>query len=349
MTKKNLIKNEPEIFHEKIVKIIQDAKNKVFISANTLMVHAYWNIGKTIVEEEQSGKERAEYGKKIVESLAQKLKLLGEKGFDRSNLWMMRHFYLTYPILDAVRQELTWTHYRLLLRVDDEKKRCFYEIECIKSIWSTRELERQINTLLYERLALSRDKKGLLSLSQSGADPAKPSDIVKDPFVLEFLGLSDHKHLLEKDLEDALLTHLQSFLLELGRGFSFVARQKRITLGTDHFYLDLVFYHYLLKCFVIIDLKMEKLTHQDIGQMQMYVNYYEKELTPKGDNPPVGIILCSDKNDAIVKYTLNDENKKIFASKYKLQLPTEDELKKELIREKEMIILEKKLSEEEIK
>jgi len=348
MSKIEITKNESNLFYEKIIKIIQETKNKIYLSANSLMVHAYWNIGKTIVEEEQQGQEKAEYGKKIIESLAQKLKSQGEKGFDRSNLWMMRQFYLTYPILDALRQELSWTHYRLLLRVDNEKKRQFYEIECIKSIWSTRELERQISTLLYERLALSRDKEGLLALSQNGAEPAKPSDIVKDPFVLEFLGLSENKNLLERDLESALLTHLQSFLLELGRGFSFVARQKRITLGTDHFYLDLVFYNYLLKCFVIIDLKMEKLTHQDIGQMQMYVNYYEKELTPTGDNPPVGIILCSDKNDAVVKYTLNDENKKIFASKYRFQLPTEEELKIELIREKELILLENQFNKIEI-
>jgi predicted nuclease of restriction endonuclease-like (RecB) superfamily len=348
MKNKKIIRNEQSVFHEKIIEIIQETKNKIYSSANTLMVHAYWNIGKTIVEEEQQGKEKAEYGKRIIESLAQRLKSTGEKGFDRSNLWMMRQFYLTYPILDAVRQQLTWTHYRLLLRIEEEKKRKFYEVECIKSIWSTRELERQISTLLYERLALSRDKKGVLSLSKNGAEPSKPSDLVKDPLFLDFLGFSDNRALLEKDLESALLTHLQSFLLELGRGFSFVARQKRIALGTDYFRIDLVFYNYLLKCFVLIDLKMDKLTHQDIGQMQMYVNYYEKELTSPGDNPPVGIILCSDKNDAVVKYTLKEENQKIFASKYRLQLPTEEELKIELMREKELILLENKLNKTEI-
>jgi len=305
------------------------------------MLQSYWHIGKTIIEEEQKGKKRAEYGKSLIESLSKELSEMGEKGFDVSNLWKIRKFYLTYPILDAVRLELSWTHYRQLLRIEDKEKRSFYEVECLKSRWSTRELERQLNSMLYERLALSRDKTGIMEMAQQGAEPFKASDIVKDPFVLEFLGLKENERYLEKDLENALIQQLQNFLLELGRGFSFVARQKRLTIDGDHFYVDLVFYHYILKCFVLIDLKIGKLMHQDLGQMQMYVNFYEKELTLDSDNPPIGIVLCSDKNDAVVKYTLSDSNKKIFASKYKLQLPTEEELKQEIIREKSLILLKK--------
>jgi len=247
-------------------------------------------------------------------------------------------------ILHAVRAEswcpgqlhpnLSWTHYRTLLRVDKAEARAFYEIEAVKQNWSARELERQINSLLYERLALSKDKKGLLRLATKGHEIVAPTDVFKDPVVIEFLGLPESPRLVESKLEEALLNNLQAFLLELGKGFAFVARQERITLDGDHFYVDLVFYHAVLKCYVLIDLKVGKLTHQDLGQLQLYVNYFDRERRTPGDNPTLGLILCTDKNDAVVRYTLGpDQERKIFASRYKLHLPSEAELKAELRRE----------------
>lgn len=249
-----------------------------------------------------------------------------------------------HPILDArraaswkpgrIHPNLSWTHYRTLLRVDDREARSFYEIEAIKNDWSARELERQINSLLYERLALSRDKKGLMRLAVKGHQIQRPADVFKDPVVMEFLGLPESPRLVETDLEQALLNNLQSFLLELGRGFAFVARQQRLTLDGDHFFIDLVFYHTVLKCYVIVDLKTGKLTHQDLGQLQLYVNYYDRERRTAGDNPTLGLILCADKNDAVVRYTLGpDQQRKIFAGRYKLHLPSEAELREELRRE----------------
>jgi predicted nuclease of restriction endonuclease-like (RecB) superfamily len=229
---------------------------------------------------------------------------------------------------------LSWTHYRTFLRVDKPEARAFYEIEALKNNWSARELERQINSLLYERLALSKDKKGLIKLATKGHDVQQPVDVFKDPVVIEFLGLPQSPRLVESDLEQALINNLQAFLLELGKGFAFLARQERLTLDGDHFYIDLVFYHTVLKCYVIVDLKTGKLTHQDLGQLQLYVNYYDRERRTEGDNPTLGLILCADKNDAVVKYTLGPEQeKKIFASRYKLYLPTEAELKAEIRRE----------------
>jgi len=229
---------------------------------------------------------------------------------------------------------LSWTHYRTLLRVDKPQARAFYEIEALKNNWSARELERQINSLLFERLALSKDKKGLMKLATKGHDVQQPADIFKDPIVIEFLGLPETPRLVETDLEQALINNLQAFLLELGKGFAFIARQERLTLDGDHFYIDLVFYHTVLKCYVIIDLKTGKLMHQDLGQLQLYVNYYDRERRTEGDNPTLGLILCADKNDAVVKYTLGpDQENKIFASRYKLHLPTEAQLKTEIRRE----------------
>jgi predicted nuclease of restriction endonuclease-like (RecB) superfamily len=229
---------------------------------------------------------------------------------------------------------LSWTHYRTLLRVDKAEVRAFYEIEAIQGNWSARELERQINSLLYERLALSKDKKGLLRLAKKGQEIQRPVDVFKDPVVMEFLGMPEVPKLVESDLEQALINNLQAFLLELGKGFAFMSRQERITLDGDHFYIDLVFYHTILKCFVLIDLKVGKLTHQDLGQIQLYVNYFDRERRTEGDNPTLGLILCTDKNDAVVRYTLGpDQEKKIFASRYKLYLPTEAELRAELRRE----------------
>ena len=238
---------------------------------------------------------------------------------------------------------MSWTHYRLLLRIEKEEARSFYLNEAVNSRWSTRELERQINSLLYERLALSKDKWKVLELANEGQLVRTPQDLIKDPFVLEFLNVTEPHTLREKDLEQGLIDHLQTFLLELGRGFAFIGRQKRITIGGDHFYVDLVFYNYLLKCFVLIDLKIGKLTHQDIGQMDFYVRYFEQEEKATDDNPTIGLILCSDKNEAIVKYTLLQESRQIFASKYKLYLPTEAELQRELHDERAKIEFGKRL------
>ncbi|MBU0571223.1 MAG: DUF1016 family protein [Candidatus Omnitrophica bacterium] len=323
--------------YERICAIIENARNNIARAVNTEMVLAYWHIGKEIVEQEQKGKKRAGYGKKTIEDLSHRLSNEFGKGFDFTNLTNIRKFYLAYPILDAVRQELSWTHYRILMCVDKPEARSFYEAECVANNWSARELERQKGTLLYERLALSKDKKGVMRLARKGQELATYEDMIKDPYVLEFTGLSPHSKLYESKPEQALIDNLSKFLLELGKGFTFVGRQKRITLDGDHFYIDLVFYNTILKCFVLIDLKIGKLVHQDIGQMQMYVNYYDRSMKQKDDNPTVGLILCEDKKDAVVRYTLPKNNKQIFASKYKLYLPTEDELVKELKRERFLV------------
>lgn len=255
------------------------------------------------------------------------------KGFTVTNLKYMRQFYLMFPNSHALRDELSWTHYRLLIKVENDNARDFYMQEAAKSQWSTRQLERQINSFFYERLLSSKNKKQVADEIQTLEPAKKPEDIIRDPYVLEFLGLSSNDDFYESDLEQALITHLQKFLLELGRGFSFVARQKQITFDGRHFRIDLVFYNYVLKCFVLIDLKVGDLTHQDLGQMQMYVHYYERELMNEGDNPPIGIVLCADKSESVVKYTLPEKETQIFASKYKLYLPSEEELLRELNQE----------------
>ena len=255
------------------------------------------------------------------------------KGFTVANLKNMRQFYLKFPNGYALRSELSWTHYRLLMRVENENAREFYMQEAVKSQWSTRQLERQINSFFYERLLSSKNKEQVAAEIQTLEPAKKPEDVIRDPYVLEFLGLAPNDDFYESDLEQALITHLQKFLLELGRGFSFVARQKRITFDGRHFRIDLVFYNYILKCFVLIDLKVGDLTHQDLGQMQMYVHYYERELMNDGDNPPIGIVLCADKSESVVKYTLPENETQIFASKYKLYLPSEEELLRELNQE----------------
>jgi len=376
--------------YERIRQILDSARSTAARSVNTTQVVANWLIGREIVEEEQKGKRRAEYGKKLIESLAVSIAKDYGAGYSVQSLFYMKQFYLSYPelcsgapILHAVRGEssrglpsrklhavlgewndtasmplaviphavsakswkpgqlhpnLSWTHYRTLLRVDKAEVRAFYEIEAIKNNWAARELERQINSLLYERLALSRDKKGLMRLAVKGHEVQKPTDVFKDPVIMEFLGLPESPRLVETALEQALINNLQIFLLELGKGFAFVARQERLTLDGDHFYIDLVFYHTILKCYVIIDLKTGKLTHQDLGQLQLYVNYYDRELRTEGDGPTLGLILCADKNDAVVRYTLGaDQRKTIFASRYKLHLPSEAELRAELRREVKML------------
>jgi len=325
----NEIEKTSNSVYNQIKEILLTARKKAYSAVNFTMVEAYWHIGKQIVEA-QGNSERAEYGKQLLKYLSERLTQDFGKGFDESNLRYIRQFYLVFPICDALRHELSWSHYRLIMRVNNEKNRNFYIDECIKSNWSTRQLERQINTHFYERLLASQNKDAVAAEIQQTAPGPQPRDFIKNPYVLEFLDLKPSPELYEKDVETAIINHLQSFLLEMGRGFSFVARQKRLSFDGRDFYIDLVFYHYILKNFILIDLKINDLTHQDLGQMQMYVNYYTREMMNEGDTPPIGIILCADKSEAIVRYTLPEDNKQIFASKYMLYLPTEEELKKEL-------------------
>lgn len=317
--------------YKKVREILDAARARVARSVNSEMVQAYWHIGQTIVEHEQQGKERADYGKQLIESLSIRLKAEGLKGFGKNNLWYMRQFYLAYPEkLHALRGELSWTHYRLLLKVEKTEAREFYETESIAGNWSTRELERQINSFFFERTAASTDKRKMLEKGRATEGKYKPQDFIKDPFVLEFLDLKDFPDLTESRLEEALLNHLQEFLLEIGKGFSFVARQQRITIDGDHFYIDLVLYNRLLRCFILIDLKLGKLTHQDLGQMMLYTNYYTRDMLEEWENPTIGILLCADKNDAVVRYTLPENDKQIFTSRYELFLPTEEEIQREI-------------------
>ena len=319
----------PEQTYNTIRKSIVQAQHTVAAAVNSAMVNAYWEIGEQIFQA-CGENDRAAYGKGLLDFLSAKLTAEFGRGFDVSNLRNMRRFYLTFPIRETLSPELSWSHYVKLMRISDEKERAFYTEECVKSAWSVRQLERQIHTMYYQRLLSSQDKAPVAAEIQTTEPKPEYEKIVKDPYVMEFLQIKPDTHVFESDLEQALIDHLQQFLLELGRGFSFVARQKRFTLDGQNFYIDLVFYNYILKCFVLIDLKMGQLTHQDIGQMQMYVNYYTRELMNEGDNPPIGIVLCADKSDAIVKYTLPENNSQIFASKYFTYLPTEDELKREL-------------------
>jgi len=319
--------------------ILDQAQVRIARSVNTEMVRAYWLIGQAIVEEAQEGSERAEYGEQIVESLAARLRAEGLKGFQARNLWRMRDFYLKFPKMNALRSELSWTHYRLLLKVESDAAREFYETESAAGNWATRELERQINSFFFERTGASADKRKMLEKGRASEDKYVAQDFIKDPFVLEFLNLRDVPELSESDLEQALLDHLQDFLLEFGKGFSFVARQKRITIDGDHFYIDLVFYNRLLRCFVLVDLKIGKLTHQDIGQMMLYTNYYTREMLEEWENPTIGLLLCADKNDAVVRYTLPEDEKQIFASNYKLYLPSEAEIVAEIKSEQDKLKL----------
>jgi predicted nuclease of restriction endonuclease-like (RecB) superfamily len=330
--------------YKQIREILSRARSLAWQTVNYEMVCCYWEIGRVLVEDEQKGRERADYGKGLLAEIAKKLSAEFGKGFDERNLRNMRSFYLAYPIRNALRSELSWTHYRILLRVERPEARMFYENEATNAKWSTRELERQIASLLFERLALSRDKAGILELAQKGHEVRQPEDLIKDPYVLEFAGLRHDGHFYEKDLESALISRLKDFLLELGKGFAFMARQQRITLDGRHFYIDLVFYNRLTRSFVLIDLKVGDLTHQDLGQMQMYVNYYQREMTIEEENPPIGIILCSDKSDAVVRYTLPEDNNRIFASRYKLYLPSEEELAAEIMKERHALELEQRLS-----
>lgn len=359
----------PQIF-DRIRNILETARTNVARTVNTTQVVANWLIGREIVEEEQRGKRRADYGQQLVAQLSESLTAAYGRGWSVQSLFYLKQFYLSYPrllpvegifhatggelagyaIFHAVRGEsastpvpsaawqpgqlnpnLSWTHYRTLLKVSRAEARAFYEIEATRNNWLARELERQINSLLFDRLAKSRNKKGL---ALQGQEVAQPIDVLKDPVVLEFLDMPESPRLVESKLEQALIDNLQTFLLELGKGFAFLSRQERITLDGDHFYIDLVFYYTVLKCFVLIDLKVGKLTHADLGQIQFYVNYFDRERRTEGDSPTLGLILCPDKNDAVVKYTLGDQLKRnIFTSRYPLYLPIEEELQNELQRE----------------
>ena len=318
-------------FYNEIKSILDKAKNKVYRAVNFAMVEAYWLIGKRIVEQ-QGGAERAEYGSRLIKKLSERLTADYGKGFTVTNLKNMRLFYLTFQKGQTLSDQLSWSHYCALIKVENPNAREFYLQETLKANYSVRQLQRQINTHFYERLLSSQNKYAVAAEIQT-LEPKTPEDIIRDPYILEFLGLDGIKDLYENNLETALITHLQKFLLELGRGFSFVARQQHINFDDKHFYIDLVFYNYILKCFVLIDLKMGELTHQDLGQMQMYVHYYERELMNEHDNPPIGIVLCADKNESVVKFTLPENQNQIFASKYKLYLPSEEELLKELQQE----------------
>lgn len=358
---------EDDLF-ARVVNIIEAARGHVARSVNTAMVQAYWLIGREVVEVEQQGETRAGYGDEVIERLAERLTSKVGQGFGARTLRRIRRFYVTFPEGSALPRELGgapkrtaplsksraairtavlsksqpafpphlgWTHYLALLKVANPSARAFYEIEAVRESWSSRELERQIASLLFERLAKSRNKEKVLALAKGGQQLERPSDVLKQPFVLEFLDLDERAEWHERDLEQAIIDKLEAFLLELGKGFCFVARQKRMTLESDHFYVDLVFYNRLLRCFVLVDLKLGKLTHQDLGQMQMYVNFFDRFQRAEHEANTIGIVLCSDKNDAMVKITLPKGNERILAASYQLYLPTEEELRAELARERE--------------
>jgi predicted nuclease of restriction endonuclease-like (RecB) superfamily len=335
-------------FFTQIVELLQSARNKVVRTVNQTMVLTYFEIGEMLVEEEQEGKERADYGKQILKELSKVLTKEFGRGFSVDNLENMRRFYLVYGKSETLSRisenaisetssrnfNLSWSHYLKLMRIDDEKERKFYEIEAQKNNWSVRELQRQFDSALYTRLVLSRDKEKVKELSEKGLVFEKPKDAIKDPYILEFIGLPEHTKYSENDLEQELIDKLEHFLLELGNGFTFVARQKRISFDDKHFRIDLVFYNRILKCFVLIDLKIGEIKHQDLGQMQMYVNYYDREVRLEDENKTIGIVLCKDKSESVVEYTLPENNEQIFASKYQTVLPSKEELKL-LINERE--------------
>ena len=317
--------------------LIEESKQEVSRKVNSIITLTYWNIGKIIIEDELNGNYRADYGKGILKELSKKLTKEFGKGFDERNLRKMKQFYTLFQIRDSLSTELSWTHYRYLLKVENEASRTWYLNEAVKENWSTRALERQINSFYYERLLSSKDKLSVIQESEENTEKLKPQDILKDPYVLEFLNFKNRPSFTENELESALIEQLQEFLLELGSGFSFVARQKHFDLDGEHFYIDLVFYNYILKCFVLIDLKIGKLTHQDVGQMDTYIRIFEDKMKSEGDNPTIGLILCSDKNEAVAKYSILSEGKQLFASKYKLYLPSEELLVKEVLREMDFL------------
>lgn len=337
----------------KVVGLLEEARRKTVRQINTVITRTYWEIGKAIVEEEQKGRERARYGETLLKRLAKDLTQKYGKGFSERNLEMMRKFYITYsPISQTVSAKfpipteklLSWSHYCELMIIKDNLARSFYETETIKNTWSIRELKRQINSMLFERIALSKDKRGVLQLAQKGQIIEKPEDAIKNPYVLEFIGLPEKHQYTESQLEQALIDHLQEFILELGKGFTFVARQKRITIDNEHYYIDLVFYQRILRCLVLIDLKVGKLDHKDVGQMNFYLNYIRDREMLENENPPVGIILCTEskRSKVFVEYALGGLSNKVFVSKYKLYLPTKRELELEIKKETRRLSLFRK-------
>lgn len=319
-----------DVFVGDIRSIIDNARATAVRSVDFCRVQMYWNIGRRIFEEEQQGKERADYGTYLIKNLAAKIEPEYGSGFGTRQLERARQFYRVYPIASTVRTQLNWSQYKLLIAIDDPNKREYYELESVNNAWTARETERQINSMLYERLLLSNDKASVLAVARKERILESPTEVIKNPMVLELLGLERRASYYEKDLESAIISHIADFLLEMGKGFSFVARQKRILLEDDEFFADLVFYNRLLRCFVVVELKTGKLTHQDLGQLQMYVNYYDRCEKQQDENPTIGILLCSDKNDTVVKMALPENNTTIMASKYQLYLPTTEQLIKEI-------------------
>lgn len=333
----SIIRPEIDSLLGELRNLIARARQQALRAVDLVQVRTCWEVGRHIVEFEQGGRTRAEYGTGLLAQVAARLTAEFGSGFDASNLRYMRLFYQAFPNCDALRHELSWTHYRLLLRIDEPEARGWYATEAAQQNWSTRQLERQIGTLYYERLLASKDRKAVATEAETKLAEVDrtPRDFVRDPVMLEFLGLPGTGRLLESELEDAIIDNLQAFLLELGKGFAFVARQQRVSTESKDFYIDLVFYNYLLKCFVLFDLKTDELTHQDIGQMDMYVRLYDDLRRGPDDNPTVGIILCANKDETVVRYSVLHGNEKLFATKYKLILPSEAELREELRRELE--------------
>ncbi len=324
---------------QEIKSLIAKAKQGAIRSVDHHRTVMYWHIGERIFNEEQQGKDRADYGNYLIKYLSKQLQPEYGSGFSVRQLERYRQFYRTFPIASTLRTQLSWSHYKLLLGFDNEDKREYYIAETSKNNWSVRQMERQINSQLFERLLLSNDKESVLAVARNEIIPTNPNEIIKDPLILEFLGLQRESAYYEKDFEQAIITNLQDFLLELGNGFSFVSRQKRIHLDGDEFFVDLVFYNRLLQCFVLFEIKTHKLTHEDLGQLQMYVNYYDRVEKVAHEKSTIGILLCADKNNAVVKYSLPENNNSILASQYQLYLPTEEQLLKEIRKEIEILKL----------
>ena len=331
----NLVDNLHTDVYANIKRLMENARTDVAKQVNNILVKTYWEIGRIIVEDEQGHSDRAEYGKSLIADLSKKLTKEYGKGFSKSNLFYMRSFYLTYPIFQTLSGKLSWSHYLELLSIDDKNKRSFYEKETVNANWSVRELKRQINTSLFERLLLSsgdENKEKVLDLALKGNEIATPNDIIKDPYVFEFLGLPEEKPIMESDLEKALVTHIEKFLLELGKGFMYVGSQQRVTLGNTHYYIDMVFYNKILRSYVLIELKTGKLMPEAVGQLNMYLNYYKTEVNDEIDNEPIGIILCANKDSIQAEYALGSLSNQIFASKYTLYIPDREQLEEQVER-----------------